>query len=431
VIRPQLRVAAVLALMTVTVAPSARAQSLAQRIANAPDGRVQFNFPSRDGACGDGRTYMRINAPSGNEFYGNFSSDATMPDCKRGPVRVVVEQAAKTVIALRVFVGPVPNTDGATELGAVSAKQAADYLFELAAKAEGSVAQNAIMPAMLADSVNNQGALLAIARDQSRARETRRSAITWLGRDGRVPGALSAPLLAIATDETDNQSVRQQALRSLARLDGGSGIPELIRLANDKEGGWTAREALTALAQSGDPRSREYLRTVVRSAELPDEALATAVRSLGQQFATANDVALIRTVWPKLSGARAQDAAINAISESGGAENVKWLLALSRDAASSPNNQRRALSSALRAGARGADLVALYNSTVDFQMKESIIAALAQSGDRESNDKLLLIAKGDESITARKRAISALGKSTDPRIRKELEAIAERPSQRD
>lgn len=405
----------------------AQAQSLAQRIANTPDGRVQFTYASREGACGDGRTYMRVNISSGNEFYGNYSSDATSPPCARGPVRVILETAARTVIGVRVFVGPPAPAEGATDLGTVRAADAAAYLLDLAAKAEGSVSQNAIMPAMLADSANTQAPLLAIARDQSRARETRRSAISWLSRDGRVPTALSASLLAIATDETDNQNVRQSALRSLARLEAGAGIPELIRLASDKEGGWTAREALSSLASSGDPRSREYLRTVVRAAELPDEALATAVRSLGQQYATATDVALIRTAWPKFSGTRAQEAALSAITDFGGAENAKWLLALARDPGTSQNNQRRALSNAVRAGARVADLVTLYNGTVDYTMKESIIAALAQNGDRESNEKLLSIAKADESITARKRAIAALGKSTDPRIRKELEALATRP----
>jgi hypothetical protein len=63
-------------------------------------------------------------------------------------------------------------------------------------------------------------------------------------------------------------------------------------------------------------------------------------------------------------------------------------------------------------------------------MKEAIISALASNDDRESQDKLLVIAKGDESITARKRAISALARSSDPRIRKELEALAERTTSR-
>ncbi|MDQ6613096.1 MAG: HEAT repeat domain-containing protein [Gemmatimonadota bacterium] len=421
------RALAALGILSGVWSSSAQGQSLAQRVASAPDGRVQFSYPAREGACGDGRSYMRLNiSANSNEFYGSYNNDASMPPCARGPVRVVLEQAAHTVVGIRVFVGPLSASDGATDLGTVKAREASDYLMGLAAKAEGSVASNALMPAMLADSVNNQPALLAIAKDQSRARETRRSAINWLSRDGRVPTALAASLLAIATDESDNQSVRQSALRTLSHLDGGAGIPELIRLSGDREGGWVAREALSALAASGDPRSREYLRSVVRKGELPDEALATAVRSLGQQYATGSDVALIRESWPKLTGQRSQEAALSAITEFGGAENARWLLALAKDAGVSQNNQRRALQDAVRAGARVSDLIAMYNATVDYQMKDAIIGTLSVDSDRAAMDKLLLIAKGDESITARRRAIAALGKSSDPRIRKELETLAEK-----
>lgn len=423
------RFAAASALAVVSASDMA-AQGLAQRIANAPDGRVQFSYPVREGMCGDGRSYMRVTWGSGsNDYYGNINS-SNMPDCVKGPARVLLEQAARTVIGIRTFIGPIEKPEGVTDLGTVSAKEASDYLLGLAARAEGSVSGSAIMPAMLAEGVDNQSALLAIARDQSRARETRRSAITYLGRDGRTPSTAAQPLLAIATDESDNQSVRQQALRTLSRLEGGAGIPELIRLASDRQGGWTAREALSSLAASGDPRSREFLRGVVRRGDLPDEAMATAVRSLGQQYATGADIALIRESWPKLTGQRAQEAALSAITEFGGAENGKWLLNLAKDPGISANNQRRALQNAVRAGARVSEVIAMYNTTMDYQMKEAIINALAPNDDRESQDKLLSIAKTDESITARKRAITALARSSDPRIRKELEALAERTSSR-
>ncbi len=420
------RYSAIALALTLVSAASVQAQGLAQRIASAPDGRVQFSYPARDGTCGDGRTYMRLNFGTGsNEFYGNMSS-SNMPDCAKGPARVILEITARTVIGVRTFVGPMDKPEGVTDLGSVTGKEASDYLLALAAKAEGSVSGNAIMPAMIADGVDNQAALLGIARDQTRARETRRTAISYLSRDGRTPSAAAQPLLAIATDDTDNQSVRQQALRTLSRLEGGAGIPELIRLASDRQGNWLAREALSSLAQSGDPRSREFLRTVVRRGELPDEAMATAVRSLGTSYATGPDVALIRDSWSKLPGARSQEAALSAITEFGGAENAKWLLNLAQDPGISSNNQRRALQSAVRAGARVSEIIALYNTTVDYQMKEAIISALAPNNDRESQDKLLSIAKADESVTARKRAVAALGRSTDPRIRKELEALVDR-----
>lgn len=421
------RTLTVVAVVTgVAATTPAGAQSLSQRVASVSDGRVQFHFASRDGSCGDGRTYMRVTSGNGENFYGNWSNDAMMPACARGPVRVLLERAARNVISLRVFVGPVTVSDGATDLGAVRAQEAADFLLSLAATAEGNVSQAAIMPAAIADSTNVQAPLLAIARDQSRARETRRSALSWLTRDGRVASSLAEPLLAIATDDTDNQSVRQSALRALARLESGVGVPALIRLASDREGGWTAREALTAVSQSGDPRSRDFLRTIVQRAELPDEMMATTIRNLGSQYATAADVRAIRDGWPRFAGPKSQDAAISAITEFGGADNARWLLALARDPGVTENTRRRAVTSSVRAGARVADLISLYNATVDYQLKDAIIAALVQNDTREATDKLLAIARSDESITARKKAIAALGRSADPRVRKELEAMTEK-----
>lgn len=408
-----------------TTAP-ANAQSLSQRVANVADGRVQFTFPSREGACGDGRTFMRVTTGSGDNIYGNWTNDAVMPACARGPVRVLLERAARNVVSLRVFVGPVVVADGATDLGAIRPQEAADYLLSIAASAEGNVSQAAIMPAAIADSTNIQAPLLAIARDQSRARETRRSAISWLTRDGRVASSLAEPLLAIATNDADNQSVRQSALRALARLESGVGVPALIRLASDREGGWTAREALTAVSQSGDPRSRDFLRTIVQRAELPDEMMATTIRHLGGPYATASDVRAIRDGWPRFAGPKSQDAAISAITEFGGADNAKWLLALARDPGVTENTRRRAVTSSVRAGARVADLISLYNATVDYQLKDAIIAALVQNDTREATDKLLAIARSDESITARKKAIAALGRSADPRVKRELEALSEK-----
>ena len=306
--------------------PNAGAQSLAQRVAAAPAGRVQFSFATRADVCGDGRSYVRVVSDRGGSFYGSFN-DVTAEPCVHGPARVVLDRAGGEVVGLRVFVGP-PDSERVNDLGPVSARDAAGYLLHLAESAQGAVARDAIMPAMLADSVDNRDALVSLARDKAQSREVRRSAVSWLGRDADAPASLVQTLVSLATDETDNQSVRQQALSTLARLPGGAGIPTLTHLADDAQGGWMATTALSVIAQSGDPRARDYLRGVVQKAALPDEALAAAVRSFGQQYATAVDIKLIRDAFPKFTGERSQGAAIAAAAEFGGADNAAWLLSL-------------------------------------------------------------------------------------------------------
>ena len=156
---------------------------LERRIAAAGDTPAQFHFAAREGVCGNGKTYFRT---EDDGWYGTgfYSTDGMRADpCVNGPVRVVVTRAAKEVVRVETYVGPVPaDAPPAQELGAVPAKEAVAYLLSLAATGDGRPARDALTPAMLADSSVVTPELLAIAKDQSRSRDIRRSAINWLSR---------------------------------------------------------------------------------------------------------------------------------------------------------------------------------------------------------------------------------------------------------
>src|SRR5215472_1420687 len=194
--------AACCALALAAFSSPARGQSLARRIASAPEGRVQFSFAARAVVCGNGRSYIQTGP---NSFSGNWDDTRRMDPCVAGPVRVVLDRADKDVISLQTYVGPASVDPGTSDLGTVRPEDAADYLFSLARDAEGRVGREAIMPAMLADAGNMSADLLAIGRDASRPRETRRSALSWLGQtagvDGSISPRVSDALLQIARDE--------------------------------------------------------------------------------------------------------------------------------------------------------------------------------------------------------------------------------------
>jgi hypothetical protein len=272
--------------------------------------------------------------------------------------------------------------------------------------------------------------LLVIARNQNTARETRRSAISWLSRplDARERGVadVATALVAIASDEDDNQSVRQQALQSLARLEHGAGTNALMSLARDANRSWLAREALASLNRSGDPRARQHLREVVRAASLPDEVLASAIKGLGGEYATGEDVKIIREAHPKLPGERSREAAIQSIAQFGGAENVRWMLAIAKDANQPIQTRRRAVMHAYRGGASVTEISKVYDETTDIQLKESVLNALVESGEKTATDKLMQVARMDESSQMRRKAINALGRSSDERVKKFLSDLAER-----
>jgi HEAT repeat protein len=421
------------ALVVLSLAPADARAQLAARVEGAPPGHVQFRFAARPGVCGNGRTYIQQRDGGNINITGSYSTTIdgvrSESNCEPGPVRVVVDRAERQVIAVQTFVGPAPETPGVTDLGMVPAQQAADYLLGLAAKAEGRVGRDAIWAAMLADSAQTVEPLIAIARNQALPRETRSRALSYAGRGDRTP-AISAravdALLAVARDEADNLEVRRQAVRTLGALPHGAGIPRLIELAGQQGSAWLAKEGMSALASSGDPRAREYLRAAVKREDLGDDALAVAVRALGTQYATPQDAALLRSVYPRLKSDRTRDAAFTAIAEVGGADNVRWLLDMTRSETESTQRRRKALEQAVRAGAPTAELVKLYDAVSDQGLKESLVSVYGRSGERAALDKLIAIVGNETNVNVRRRAISALSSSDDPRAKQALQDIVTR-----
>jgi HEAT repeat protein len=404
------------------------AQGLADRVANAAQARVQFTFAARADVCGNGRSFMQVGR---DNWYGTYYDNDRREPCTPGPIRVLLDRAGREVVSISTFAGPVPPvSDGVTDLGMIRTRDATDYLLGLAERAEGRVSRDAVLPGVLADSVDVSPRLLAIAKNQNSPRETRSQAINWLGRpiDNRERAVkdVADALVLIARDEDDNQSVRQSALRQLARLEHGAGTTALMELARDAGRGWLAREALSSLNASGDPRARQHLRDVVRRAELPDEVLASAIRGLGGGYANGEDIRIVRESFPRLMGERSREAAVSAIATFGGTENVRWLLALAKDVNQPIQTRRRAVQHAFKGGTPLVEIVKVYDETTDTQLKDAVISALVESGEKAAIDKLMLIARTDPSTQMRRKAISVLSRSQDERVKKFLSELAER-----
>lgn len=417
--------AAAFAVALLMLASPLPAQSLAGKVAAAGDRSVQFSYPTRPGVCGDGRSYISMGA--GN-FYGSFSSN-NVDQCQAGPARVVIDVADRNVVAIRSYVGALPAAadPGITNLGTVTAADAADYLLGVATRADGRVGRDAIFAALLGENVDATARLLEIGRDQTRPLETRRAALAGLSR-GDVPqlDRIGSALVQIATNENDVQGIRSQALAVLSRLDHGAGIQPLVQLAGGNMNSWIGRESMRVLASSGDPRARQFLRSTVQRTDLADETLAAAIRGLGRNYVTGQDATVLRSLYPRLTGERSRDAVLASLADLGGTENVQWLSAIVRDDKLTPESRRRALEYLSRAGATTASLVALYDPTPDPQLRGSLIGIYSRLADKAATDKLVWIARNEPNLQLKRRAISALSRNSDPAIRQALADIVER-----
>lgn len=247
---------AALALLAVLAAPLAAQQSLAARVAAVKNGSAQFEFPSREDACGDGRSYIRI----GDSMNGYFDSNTDRGNCQPGPVRIVLEVRDGRVASLKDYLGPVPPANsGVAELGEVSPEEGSSFLLGLVeSQGEERIANHAVFPAMLARGVVAWPTLLRIAKADPPGRRGRRhDVVFWLAQYAAAKLAGSDDPFAARgpRDESDDEDVKEHAVFALSQLRDGAGVEPLIQVARTNKDQRVRAKAMFWLGESGDPRA--------------------------------------------------------------------------------------------------------------------------------------------------------------------------------
>ena len=239
-------------------------QGLGGRVAAAPDGTVRLTFAARPGVCGNGINIIALECRDG--MCGNrtipsgamFDRDDVACDCQPGPVRVALTVRGGAVQSLHTYVGgrwatPPPAGLVVTDLGVVAAREAVDFLLDLAARDDGRAGDEAIFPATIADSVTVWPALLRLARDERVTRRARRQAVFWLGQ--AAGDAATRGLTDLVDDSHVDRDVQEQAVFALSQRPRDEGVPALIRIARSHRDREVRRKALFWLGESGDPRA--------------------------------------------------------------------------------------------------------------------------------------------------------------------------------
>ena len=240
--------------LAVSAAPrDARAQNLAARVRQAGDGSVRFSFAAREGVCGNGH--------NGISTRSDRSQDVEW-DCESGPVMVALTKVGGTVSSLRTYVGAKWKVGGAdvTQLGTVGTRDAVEYLLGVAESGSAKVAEQAIFPATLADSVTPWPRLLRLARDESRPREVRSRAVFWVGQ--AASDEATKGLADVVEDESGDREVRKAAVFALSQQK-SSGVESLLRIARENKDKEIRKQAIFWLGQSKDPRALDYFEAVL------------------------------------------------------------------------------------------------------------------------------------------------------------------------
>ena len=237
---------------------------LERRVAAVRDGTVRFSFAARPGVYGNGRNIISWDCGNGRcrnqqvngGYYSDWDDDDRMSACDSGPVRVALLKSAGAVTDLKTYVGGewrIPAGAGVTDLGTVSAREAAAYLLALAKRDSGRAAERAILPATLADSATIWPDLLRIARDADISRKVRRSAVFWLGQ--AAGDAATRGLTDLIDEGGVDREVKETAVFALSQRPREEGVPALIRIARGNADPELRRKAIFWLGQSDDPRA--------------------------------------------------------------------------------------------------------------------------------------------------------------------------------
>ena len=230
------------------LASTASAQSLAERVARAPDGEVRFSYVGRPGVCGNGENQI------GFRNRGEQRTDNRDWDCVEGPVRVALQVQRGQVTGLRTSVGPERQSDSgrATDLGTLQASAAAAYLLDLAETAGPEVGKKAVFPATLAEGPIWRD-LLRLARNSRAPEKTREQAVFWLGQ--AAGDQVTRGLNDLVDDGNVERSIQEQAVFALSQRPREEGVPALIRIAQTHRDARVRKKALFWLGQSKDPRA--------------------------------------------------------------------------------------------------------------------------------------------------------------------------------
>jgi len=397
--------------------PPQQGSDLARRIAGASDGLVKLTYASRDGICGDGRSFIADATRQANGYHMWFldgmSTSGTMTDfesrCKPGPVRLLLVVRDRRVVDVQPFVGPpsAATERAGTELGTVSTADASRYLLDLAARGSERTARNAILAASIADSVRIAGQLANIARNKAINATAREAALRWVVAVADREGDREASSVArtILEDDTDQSEIRERAVRVIGESDDG---PAYLRSRYSRLDDATLRERVVrVVGESGAKADLDWVRSVALDKNERVPIRERAVRMLAES----SDSRALRDLYERLDDPTLRERVVRVMAEVGDAEARRWLRELVERESESVATRERAIRSLAEMGDL-AYLRSAFRTIGDDGLRERILRSVAEGGGSETQAWLREVVRdAKERSSIRERAVRLLAES--------------------
>ena len=224
------------------------AQTVAQKIDGAPDGRITLTFKARPGVCFHG---------NGTTISYRSQSDDWEEDCGDRLALLVLTKRNGNIVDIAVRgsgrwkrrLPPVSN------LGRAHPRELAELMLSLADTTHDSDAgRRAVMVAASTDSVDVSDRLIRLALDTNRPERLRRGAIFWAGQY-EMP---SAALIRIY-DLLETRKLKRSVIFSLSQRDDNASVDKLVEIARNDPNRDLRKAAWFWLGQSTNPRALEAI----------------------------------------------------------------------------------------------------------------------------------------------------------------------------
>jgi HEAT repeat protein len=211
--------------------------------------------------------------------------------------------------------------------------------------------------------------------------------------------------------------VREVAVFWLSQVDDPAALDALMEiLSSGQASGEIQERALFAIAQSDSPEARSVLESFARRADTPPYLRENAIFWLGQ---SEGSLTFMREIYGSLDDPELKERVLFGIGQSDDPEARAWLLERALDASEPMEVRRSALFWAGQSGLAPAQVVRIYRTAEDRELREHAILVLSQAGEEDQTaavDAMMEIARTETDPELKERVVFWLGQSDDPRV---------------
>jgi HEAT repeat protein len=221
----------------------------------------------------------------------------------------------------------------------------------------------------------------------------------------------SAILLNAVRSDPD-QEVREQAVFWLSQVPGDETVAALDSVLRDPNTDQEIQEkALFALSQHHSARAGAVLRDFAMRRDVDEDLREKAVFWIGQTRSPEN-AQFLKDLFAKADNQDLKEKILFSLSQMGGTDSYHWLMDVALNPKEDIDIRKKALFWAGQDRSVDiADLVRLYDSMNDREMREQLIFVYSQRREEPAVVKLCQIGKTDSDRELRKKAVFWLGQS--------------------